>query len=125
MLFFVLRATCAMCLKPRKNLGKTMVFAHHELLRTASARARESMKKTWENRPLDPPKPSPERLGPLQNRARSVPRRMKTNQAGQKTWQEAPHAPKKRPRAKNGANIVVQGPNKPWSAARLAPPKAC
>ena len=45
MLFFVLRATCAMCLKPRKNLGKTVVFAHLELLRTASARARESMKK--------------------------------------------------------------------------------
>ena len=45
MLFFVLRATCAMCLKPRKNLGKTVVFAHLELLRNASARARESMKK--------------------------------------------------------------------------------
>ena len=45
MLFFVLRATCAICLKPRKNLGKTVVFAHQELLRTASARACESMKK--------------------------------------------------------------------------------
>ena len=45
MLFFVLRATCAMCLKPRKNQGKTVVFAHLELLRTASARARESMRK--------------------------------------------------------------------------------
>ena len=45
MLFFVLRATCAICLKPKKNLGKTVVFAHQELLRTASARACESMKK--------------------------------------------------------------------------------
>ena len=45
MLFFVLRATCAICLKPWKNLGKTVVFAHQELLRTASARACESMKK--------------------------------------------------------------------------------
>ena len=44
-LFFVLRATCAICLKHRKNLGKTVVFAHQELLRTASARARGSMKK--------------------------------------------------------------------------------
>ena len=45
MLFFVLRATCAMCLKPGKNAGKTVVFAHLELLRTVSARARESMRK--------------------------------------------------------------------------------
>ena len=45
MLFFVLRATCAICLKPRKNLVKTVVFAYQELLRTASARACESMKK--------------------------------------------------------------------------------
>ena len=45
MLFFVLRTTCAMCVKPGKNLGKIAVFAHLELLRTASARARESMKK--------------------------------------------------------------------------------
>ena len=45
MLFFVLRATCAICFKPLKNLGKTVVLAHLELLRTASARARDSMKK--------------------------------------------------------------------------------
>ena len=45
MLFFVLRATCAICLKPRENLGKTVVFAHQEFLRTTSARACESMKK--------------------------------------------------------------------------------
>ena len=45
MLFFVLRATCAICLKPWKNPGKTVVLAHQELLRTASAHACESMKK--------------------------------------------------------------------------------
>ena len=32
-------------LKTRKNLGKTVVFAHQEFLRTTSARACESMKK--------------------------------------------------------------------------------
>ena len=42
MLFFVLRATCAICVK---NLGKIVVFAHQEFLRTASVRACESMKK--------------------------------------------------------------------------------
>ena len=47
---------------------------------------------------------------------------MKTNQAGQKTWQEAPHALKKRPRAKNSANMVVQGPNKVLSVAWLGSP---
>ena len=45
MLFFVLRATWAMCLKHGKNLGRIVVFAHPEVLRAGSARARESMEK--------------------------------------------------------------------------------
>ena len=39
-----------------------------------------------------------------------------------KMQQEAPHAPKKRPRVKNGANIVVQGPNTLWVGGMLGPP---
>ena len=42
----------------------------------------------------------------LENRERSAPRRRKTGQKRQQTQQEAPTAPKKRPRAKNSANMA-------------------
>ena len=88
MLFFVLRATCAICLKPKKNLGKTVVFAHQEFLRTASARACKSMKKLgkigrWslQNPPRSVLEPSKIEPGALQGAK-------KTDQKQERTQQE-------------------------------------
>ena len=77
-----------MCLKLKKNLEKTVVFAHPELLRTDSAHARENMKKNIDKYAVGASKTVPERPWPFQNRARSAPRRMKTTQERQKTQQE-------------------------------------
>ena len=104
-LFFVLRATCAICLKPRKTLGKTVVFAHQELLRTASARACESMTKlgkivrwSFQKPPRSVLDPSKIDRGALQMKKKRT--RNGTNAA------RTQNAAWKRPRAKNSANIA-------------------
>ena len=60
--------------------------------------------KTSQNHALEPPKPSPNLLRTLQNRARSAPGRSKNKQAKsvQKVHKIRPRAKKRRPRAKNG-----------------------
>ena len=87
MLFFVLRAAGVIFLKPRKNLGKVVVFAHQELLRTASARACESMKKLgkidrWslQNPPRSVLDPSKIDRGALQDAKKTDQKRERTQQ---------------------------------------------
>ena len=93
-----------------KNLGKTVVFAHQEFLRTASARACESMKKLgkigrWslQNPPqsvlesVTPPKSTVERSKMQKNRPET-----RTNTA------RTQNTARKRPRAKNSANMPAK-----------------
>ena len=93
--------------KPRKNLGKIVVFAHAELFRMTCPHAR----KVSQNMFLEPPKPSPDPPRTLQNRAWSAPRCYKSGQ-------DAPKVPKKGIRSaqerENGAQerkMCQHGPN--------------
>ena len=88
--------------------NETVVLLHPEHDGSGSSPAR----KNFENHCLGWPKSTKIEAKMLQNRARSAPRRTKTGQAEQQTQQETQNAPKKRPRAKNSANMVLKRPNK-------------
>ena len=84
-----------------------MVFHAHRACLAVHARVHA---KTSKYKAVGLPKPSSECPEALENPARSAPRCRKTGQKRQQTQQDTQKAFKKRPRAKNSANIVPQGP---------------
>ena len=80
-----------------------MVFHAHRACLAVHARVHA---KTSKYKAVGLPKPSSECPEALENRARSAPRCRKTGQERQKTLQDTQNACKKRPGAKNGANMA-------------------
>ena len=109
MSFFNVRRKLAICEKPGKNLGKTMVFMHWKLLPRISVQACNNAEKWTPGAPKTTPRPLETLQHParrLRNRRRSASRRSKTGQVRQQTQQETQNALKKHPRSKNGANMA-------------------
>tara|TARA_B100000575_G_C23002496_1_gene577605 strand:- start:101 stop:346 length:246 start_codon:yes stop_codon:yes gene_type:complete len=67
--------------------------------------------KTFQNEALEPPKSTPEHPETFENQPQRAPRREESANIGQKHSQEPQNASKKRPRAKNSANMVPTWPN--------------
>ena len=83
--------------------NETVVLLHPEHDGSGSSPAR----KNFENHCLGWPKSTKIEPKMLQNRARSVPKRPKNVHKRPQTQQEAQNVPKKRPRAKNSANMAA------------------